>query len=363
MTPKEQHKIMKQIVEESIPLPDYRDREFCIGPIAHYSWWHEERATLETDRGPWSSSNDIFRAAGRRELKWAKTYAKPRVPYERLYREIYDFRQVSPESHIQNLSDYLKLAQCLGFKPGNPLDRPVMRHPNFQPNNILVSKSNEIVGLIGWQHSSILPLGLAAGIPSHFQNYGDPDSERLAEPQINLPPDFDSLDPSEQSSIRETMRKRLVHFLYATFTKRLNEEHYSAIVDQPVILHQRLFKAAGTPWEGDSITLRAEMIRATQNWQTLFTEDSINSDKGTCTAPPFQYPDTVIQNTLQVDTQQKEADTAVEEMRDILNVDVLEAAREKAGQIKGRMLEVAETPRDVTAVQEHFRFDDFDEKA
>jgi hypothetical protein len=161
--------------------------------------------------------------------------------------------------------DYLKLAQCLGFKPGSPLDRPVMRHPDFQPNNILVSKTNEIVGLIDWQHSSVLPLGLAAGIPSHFQNYGDPGSERLAEPQINLPSDFDSLDPSEQISIRETMRKRLAHFLYAAFTKRLDEEHYNAIFNQSVILHQRLFKAAGTPWEGDSITLRAEMIRAIQS--------------------------------------------------------------------------------------------------
>jgi hypothetical protein len=58
-------------------------------------------------------------------------------------------------------------------------------------------------------------------------------------------------------------------------------------------------------------------------------------------------------------------------MRDVLNVDILgwvpneeyKAAREKAGQIKARMLEVAETSRDITAAQEHFPFDDFDEKA
>lgn len=69
----------------------------------------------------------------------------------------------------------------LGFGPRTTLHRPVMRYPGFQPNNILVSETNEIVGLIDWQHCSILPLGLAAGIPKHFQNYGDLDSEELTE--------------------------------------------------------------------------------------------------------------------------------------------------------------------------------------
>lgn len=394
MSPKDQLRIMEQIVEwetrfmslkfpasgslyyrkdvlsgEGIPLSDHSDRDFCIGPIAHYSWWHEQRAALQTDRGPWSSSNGIFRAAGERELKWAKTYAKPRLPYERLYREIHGFCEVSPDSHIKNLSDYLILSRCLGFKTGSSLDRPVIRHPDFQPNNILVSESNEIVGFIDWQHSTILPLGIAAGIPKHFQNYGDPVSEKLIEPQIDLPPNYDTLDQSEQISVRETIRKRLVHFLYAAFTKRLNEEHYDAIFNQSVMLHQRLFKSANTPWEGDSITLRAEMIRAIQSWRDLIAEDSREYDKGTCAVPPLEYPDIIIPDTLRIDAQQKEADTAMEQMRHVLGVDVLgwvpndeyQAAKEKAREMKAKMLEAAVTHSDVTGVQSHFPFDDFHE--
>ncbi|KAL4781272.1 kinase-like domain-containing protein [Aspergillus varians] len=305
MTPKQQHGIMKQIVEwetrlmsmkfpasgsiyyqkdlasgQGVPLLENSDRGFCIGPMAHYSWWHDERAILNADRGPWASSNDIFRAVGERELKWTKAYAKPRLPYERLYREIYNFSPVSPDSHIQALSDYLTLAQCLGFKAESPLNRPVIRHPDFQPNNILVSETNEIVGLIDWQHCTILPLGIAAGIPKHFQNYGDPDSEKLRRPQTTLPPDYDSLSLSEQASVRETMRRRVIHFLYAALTKRLNPEHYDAIFNQSSILHQRLFKSAGSPWEGDSITLQADIISAVQNWPTLITEDSVSWEKG-----------------------------------------------------------------------------------
>lgn len=77
MTPKEQHKVMKQIVEwetrfmslnfpaygslyystdlsseKRVPLSGQEDVEFCVGPIAHYSWWHDERKTLNIDRGP-----------------------------------------------------------------------------------------------------------------------------------------------------------------------------------------------------------------------------------------------------------------------------------------------------------------------
>lgn len=29
-----------------------RDAEFCIGPISHYSWWHDGRHALDIDRGP-----------------------------------------------------------------------------------------------------------------------------------------------------------------------------------------------------------------------------------------------------------------------------------------------------------------------
>lgn len=77
MTPKEQHKTMKQIVEwearlmsmefpaigsiyyqrdlptgRKVPLSGQLASEFCIGPMAHYSWWHGERSTLDIDRGP-----------------------------------------------------------------------------------------------------------------------------------------------------------------------------------------------------------------------------------------------------------------------------------------------------------------------
>ncbi|KAB8277878.1 kinase-like protein [Aspergillus minisclerotigenes] len=357
MTPKEQHKVMKQVIEwetrfmslqfpasgsldytkdllseRKVQLTDPNGMAFCIGPSAHYSWWHDKRDLLNIDRGPWLSSMGVFRAAGERELAWTKAYAKPRLPYDRLYREIYHFKHISPDSHVTDLSNYLEMVPILRYANDSILTQPVMRHPDLQPNNILVSDSNDIIGLIDWQHCSILPLGIAAGIPSHFQNY---------------------------ALLLETRRKRLIHFLYAAFTKRLTKDHYDAIFDQSVILRQRLLKNAGTPWEGDSISLRAEIIRSIHNWPTIAE---------TTDAGQVQMRD-IIRETLDLDARQKEADIAMEEMQHVLGVDVLgwvlnddyDAVKEMAHDIKTRMLEAAETPEDVIGIRDHFPFDDFDE--
>ncbi|RAH53367.1 hypothetical protein BO85DRAFT_471958 [Aspergillus piperis CBS 112811] len=329
MTQKEQHKIMTQIVEwetrlmslKFLPLGRTKLEEpgstaFCIGPIAHYSWWHGERSIINIDLGPWSLSVDIFRAVGERELSWAKAYAKPRLPYERLYRDIYEFKRVSPDTHVTDL-----------------------------PNNILVSDINEITGLIDWQHCAILPLGIVAGIPAHFQNYGDPESEMLKQPQLKLPSDYNFMSPSEQNSVKEIHCRRVIHFLYAALTKMLNQDHYKAIFDQSIIFRQRLFQSAGTPWEGDSVSLRAELIRSILNRSAIVQINKV--------APPVDYPEDV-RETVDLDAQQREADVAMEEMRHALGVDIMgwvpnedyKGARRLASEIKKR-----------------FPFDDYDQGA
>ncbi|EHA24924.1 hypothetical protein ASPNIDRAFT_121899 [Aspergillus niger ATCC 1015] len=121
--PEDQYKIMTQIVdvetrlmslkfpasgslyylkdlpsEKRTRLDDPNSMEFCIGPIAHYSWWHDERGIMDIDRGPY-------------------------------------------------LVNYLKVVPSLDHTNKLSLDRPVMRHPDLQPNNILVSDKNDIIGL------------------------------------------------------------------------------------------------------------------------------------------------------------------------------------------------------------------------
>ena len=37
------------------------------------------------------------------------------------------------------------------------LNRLTLRHPDLNPNNIFISEEADIMGLIDWQHSKILP--------------------------------------------------------------------------------------------------------------------------------------------------------------------------------------------------------------
>jgi hypothetical protein len=62
------------------------------------------------------------------------------------------------------------------------MNRFCIRHPDLQPSNIMVKKSVdsgkwEIISLIDWQHTCILPLFLHAGIPQRLQNHNDPVSD------------------------------------------------------------------------------------------------------------------------------------------------------------------------------------------
>lgn len=298
-----------------------------------------------------------------RELQWTEKFAKPRRHYERLYRELHRFQKMSPEPHVHALKKYLEVAKCLGYPPGSPFSRPVLRHPDLQPNNILISDSLGIVGLIDWQHATIVPLCLAAGIPKYFENYGDPESDRMVKPARDLPPDFETLNPEEQMVVKSLHVKRLTHFLYAALTLRHNEEHYNAIFDSGVILHQRLYKHAGTPWEGDSITLQAELINAVQDWQ-----DIVSSGSSKCKSPPIHFSEDTIRCVMDMHSQQQEMDAMMDEMRDSLGIDVygwapnedFECTKKLVQSIKERMIESADL-REKEGIKNNFPFDDFDE--
>lgn len=161
-----------------------------------------------------------FEASANREIEFCRRFGKSRLHVEQYLRELHQFKEMSPTVHIQLLSDYLKIAPCLDISPDHPFSGPTLRHPDFSPSNILINSSNDIVGIIDWQHAMVLPLCLYTGIPTHFQNWGDPLSETLAKPEVKLPENFNDLSQHEQATVQETLRKRLVHFYYTALTMK-----------------------------------------------------------------------------------------------------------------------------------------------
>ena len=87
-------------------------------------------------------------------------FGQPLLPFQRMRREGYQYQKQSPSDHIENLNRYLLIASS--FVPRDPaLSHLRIRHPDPQHNDIVVSRSpdsnRQVVGLIDWQHASILP--------------------------------------------------------------------------------------------------------------------------------------------------------------------------------------------------------------
>ncbi|KAF2500404.1 kinase-like protein [Lophium mytilinum] len=396
---------------KAVALPGHGDKAFCMGPMAHYSWWDDQRSSLALlDRGPSimlksvtriktletatdkrTSSTQAFHAVGKKELAWTERFAKPRRHYEPLYRQVHGYDKLPYKPHIEALHKYLEMAKWLGYPEENYLNRPVLRHPDLSMSNIRVSKSLEIAGLIDWQHATILPLCLAAGIPRDFQYFGDPDSERMKPPSKELPLEYNTADPEEQELMRDRHARKWSHFFYSGLTWRDHEEHFNAISTKAVALHQMLYRSAGSPWEGDSISLHASMISAIQQWEELALSGSIAAglriwqeimlkfaqslpEHLRNQVPPLPifptYSDDEIRSVSKIHAQQAERDNLMASMRDGLGVDDMGwvpgdeewvKAKTWAQELKEMMLEASPCDKARDGLRDNFPWDDHDE--
>jgi hypothetical protein len=312
-----------------------------------------------------STFTSCFEGPAKREIEFCRQFGKPRLHVERYLRELHQFKEMSPTIHIRILSDYLKIAPYLEIPSDHPFSRPTLRHPDFSPSNILINASNDIVGIIDWQHAVVLPLCLCAGIPNHFQNWGDPLSETLAKPEVKLPENFNDLSQEEQATVQEIMRKRLVHFYYAALTMREMPDHFDALRNENSMLRAKLFNRAGAPWEGDSLSPQYTITQVCKGWPLHINETPEKSVD--C---PVKYSEDEIQQCTKAHDQQEEKMLELAEMKDITGIDALgwvpddeqlEKSRAIIETIKEGLMKHSETEIERIAVQLHFPFDDHDE--
>lgn len=214
-------------------------------------------------------------AATCKEAAYLERFGRLLLPFQRKQREVYGYEEQLPLDHIKNLELYHRMTPSL--VPGKASLRAFcMRHPDFQPSNVMVSTSPgsgrwRIVGLLDWQHAAVLPHFLLAGIPGRLQNYGDPGSQTLTPP--SPPENMDELQESDYMKVYGHYHARLVHFHYAKSTMELNELHHDALSDPVSIFIRRLFDQAGALWEGKTHDLKALLVKATEKWAELAGAD------------------------------------------------------------------------------------------
>ena len=276
-------------------------------------------------------------------------------------REGYQYQEQPPSDHIKNLHRYLLIISSL--IPRDPaLGHFCIRHPDLQPGNIIVSTSPDsnlrIVGLIDWQHTSILPPFLHAGIPQRLQNYDDRVSESMTQP--SLPENLDDLDETQQSQEKELYRRRLVHYHYVTNSARYNKIHYAALADPIGMLRRRLFCYASDPWEGKTLALKVALIEATKNWESL---------TGGGVPCPIVFDDRDVCETMELDAKQSGADKILEACQNIVGCGVegwvpaknYEEAMARSRKLKDEALDAAESEKERAEITAHWLFDDMDE--
>lgn len=337
---------------------DKSDSPYCVGPDVSLKFWFEQRSSLDIPRRPTKTSTNVLQNAAEKEIAFLHHFGKPRLPYERTYRDITNFQKSDPLEHLENLHLFLQV--CPHLVPSDQwLQRAMLRHPDLSPHNIFISEDTEITGIIDWQHSCILPFFLNAGIPQHFSNYGDPGSEVLNQPQ--LPANLDELDEGERERELELYRRRHLHFHYVGATARKANQHYKAMMHEGNLFRQEIFRAAGAPWEGANITLQAALVQLVKSWHAL-----------TPSAPqcPISFTDERAEWTLQAKEKQSEGDDQMRILRDVIvgtgtdgwvaNERYSETSS-KAAALRKDAIASAEDHAELEEINRTWPFDDYDE--
>jgi hypothetical protein len=379
-----------------------RESRFCIGPDTTFGLWYGKRHSLQVYRGPcmyqpyhlhiqmhflsticfeyphstlaivikYPKDTDpaaALTAGAKKEIAYLMKFGRPLHPFQRLRREIYNYQKQSHLEHLDSLDKYLRIVPLLIPNGNDTLTRPTIRHPDLQPNNVFVLDNLEITGLIDWQHCAILPLFLQCGIPNSLQNYGDSVSESLTPPE--LPRNFDELSEREQFKQVVLLRRRQLHYFYVAMTAKLNSTHYDALTYNLSTLRRKLFHHASDPWEGDNVTLKADLIQLTKNWSKINSSKSSTSSEARPPCP-ITFPEDEVSDCLRLDSAQVEADEQLEACRDIVGVgpegwvpsDQYEEAKQRESKLKVDALDAAESDEERARLCEHWVFDDFNEE-
>ncbi|CZT05320.1 uncharacterized protein RAG0_11472 [Rhynchosporium agropyri] len=276
--------------------------QLCIGPDVAQKWWYDKRDQLPVPQGP--------------------------------------------SDHVASIEKYLQIAPYLVPRDKDYLLRPTLRHPDFQPRNIFVGDDFTITG---------------AGVPEYFQNFGDDESLRLKMP--SLPQSFDSMSDADQAEASEQYRRRQLHYYYFVATYKYNKPHFDALCLDSTMPKQKLQQYAGTPWEGDNITLKAELIRAVKNWPELTA-----SKGGEAPACPIHFSDEEVEQCLRIEAEQNHVDVQMERIRDRLAVSTdgwtsterYEDAREENEHVKAEALD-GQDDATRNEVLDNWPFDDHEE--
>ncbi|KDQ10628.1 hypothetical protein BOTBODRAFT_163507, partial [Botryobasidium botryosum FD-172 SS1] len=240
---------------------------FVVGPTVDQSAWHDERTSMELDRGPWKTAESYLKAIAHIGIESAKHHGQPRYPNLRFT----ETPPVYPQEHINLLRKYEKVIPSILRQEASRC-LPKLRHPDLHPRNILIKPgSTEIVGIIDWQHAYIAPFFLLAGICPMFRRADGavPTSFKIP----TLPDNYSQLSADEKEDADELYRQQMTLLAYLFFTHRDVREHWDAFNSLHSFTRQNVVEQAAAPCLGDVSALRAALITIVDDWKEIAPGD------------------------------------------------------------------------------------------
>lgn len=211
-----------------------------------------------------SSAEQYKSAVGRREIICVQNIARLPRSFLSLYGPGTYCRSRSKK--IAALQNYLRLVKYL-LPTDQSITSAFLWHPDLHAENIFVhpERPAEVLGIIDWQSSEILPLFDHARQP-YFLDYDGPQSTDLEPPAF--PENVDKSDPVAQAEAQALYLKMSLAALYRRLTYNNNKTLFKAMQFRQTTSFEMLLFAQNLLIDGEAL-YQSRCLDLEKEWTTL----------------------------------------------------------------------------------------------
>ncbi|GIK01425.1 hypothetical protein Aspvir_005461 [Aspergillus viridinutans] len=241
-----------------------RNHRFAVGPSTGRESLDDGRIALDFDRGPWDDVEQYKSAVGLREIACVQNMAQlPRSPLSLHGPGTY---RPSRPKKIAALKNYLRLVKFL-LPTDKSISSAFLWHPDLHAENIFVhpERPSEVLGIIDWQSSELLPLFDHARQP-YFLDYDGPPSTGLDAPAF--PENFNELDPAEQARAQSLYLKMSLSALYRKLTYNNNITLFRAMEFRETTSFDMMLFAQNLLIDGEAL-YQSRCLELEEEWSSL----------------------------------------------------------------------------------------------
>ncbi|KAG5721988.1 hypothetical protein E4T56_gene18469 [Termitomyces sp. T112] len=230
------------------------DQTFVVGPSMDTSFWADERAAMDIERGPWTDPYQFLVAICNREAQWINEYGR----FQRLDPRFHQPDSThDPDAHLEALALF---GQAIPYVV--PSDEAFLQstlaHPSgLDGSNIWISESAlaagriEITAITDWQHAVASPLYLLGGLPAVI-DLGDYQKKKQLQTMSN---DKKNSHEFNQCAAEYDMLAKTEAFSY-----------YETKTDEELQLYATTARSAVMIWGRSLHILRAKIYDIQRRW-------------------------------------------------------------------------------------------------